>query len=188
MTNEKRMPIMAVAAALAVLAAAAPAAQDVLRSPSDRGSGQPMLRQRALRSPLRRSFVDTGRAAAQSAGAVSPNAVAEASAAGDGESAGASDLNFKDAPGDMVFEIYGKLVDRTVLKDPQTPTVTITLQSLPGQKLSKEDQISAIETVLEMNGIPIQCSDEELVRIGLSMADGSMAYDALYQWVMDHKR
>ena len=42
-------------------------------------------------------------------------------------------------------------------------------------------------TFLEMNGIRIQCTDEELVHIGLSVADGSMGYEALLQWVLDHK-
>ena len=40
---------------------------------------------------------------------------------------------------------------------------------------------------LEMNGIRIQCSDEELVHTGLSVADGSMGYEELLQWVMDHR-
>ena len=40
---------------------------------------------------------------------------------------------------------------------------------------------------LEMNGIKIQCSDEDLVHIGLSVADGSMDYEDLLQWVIDHK-
>ena len=40
---------------------------------------------------------------------------------------------------------------------------------------------------LEMNGIRINCSDDELVHIGLSIADGSMGYDELLQWVLDHK-
>ena len=40
---------------------------------------------------------------------------------------------------------------------------------------------------LEMNGIRIQCTDDELVHIGLSVADGSMKYDELLQWVRDHK-
>ena len=42
-------------------------------------------------------------------------------------------------------------------------------------------------TFLEMNGIRIQCTDEELVHIGLSVADGSMKYDELLQWVRDHE-
>ena len=40
---------------------------------------------------------------------------------------------------------------------------------------------------LEMNGIRIRCTDEELVHIGLSVADGSMGYEELLQWVTDHK-
>ena len=42
-------------------------------------------------------------------------------------------------------------------------------------------------TFLEMNGIRIHCSDEELVHIGLSVADGSMKYEELLQWVRDHE-
>ena len=42
-------------------------------------------------------------------------------------------------------------------------------------------------TFLEMNGIRIQCSDEELVHAGLSVADGSMGYEDLLQWVIDHR-
>lgn len=40
---------------------------------------------------------------------------------------------------------------------------------------------------LEMSGIRIRCTDEELVQIGLSVADGSMGYEELLQWVLDHK-
>ncbi|MBQ9813294.1 MAG: type II toxin-antitoxin system death-on-curing family toxin [Thermoguttaceae bacterium] len=41
---------------------------------------------------------------------------------------------------------------------------------------------------LEMNGIRISCSDDELVRIGLSVADGTMGYEDLLQWVVDHRK
>ena len=75
-----------------------------------------------------------------------------------------SDLNFKDAPVDMVFEVYSKLVGRTVLKDPATPSVNITLESLPGQSLTKEEQIEAIEVALEMNGIHFEEYGEKFVR------------------------
>lgn len=40
---------------------------------------------------------------------------------------------------------------------------------------------------LEMNGVPVRCTDEELVRVGLSVADGSMGYEALLDWVLDHR-
>lgn len=40
---------------------------------------------------------------------------------------------------------------------------------------------------LEMNGIRISCTDGELVHAGLSVADGSMGYSELLEWVRDHK-
>ena len=40
---------------------------------------------------------------------------------------------------------------------------------------------------LEMNGIRIQCTDDELVSVGLSVADGSMKYEELLAWIIDHK-
>ena len=40
---------------------------------------------------------------------------------------------------------------------------------------------------LEMNGIRLQCTDDELVHIGLSVASGRMKYEELLQWVLDHK-
>ena len=39
---------------------------------------------------------------------------------------------------------------------------------------------------LEMNGIRIRCTDEELAFAGLSVADGSMSYEDLLQWVKAH--
>lgn len=40
---------------------------------------------------------------------------------------------------------------------------------------------------LEMNGIRIRCTDEELVEIGLSVADGKMKYEDLHSWVLEHE-
>ncbi len=40
---------------------------------------------------------------------------------------------------------------------------------------------------LEMNGIRIECTDEELVEAGLSVADGSMGFEELLSWVRDHR-
>ena len=40
---------------------------------------------------------------------------------------------------------------------------------------------------LEMNGIRLSCTDREIVDIGLSVADGSMGYNELLQWVTEHE-
>ena len=42
-------------------------------------------------------------------------------------------------------------------------------------------------TFLEVNGIRLECSDEELVYVGLSVADGSMGYEQLLTWVQEHR-
>ena len=34
--------------------------------------------------------------------------------------------------------------------------------------------------------IRLQCTDEEIVRDGLSLADGSMDYDKLLGWIREH--
>ena len=65
------------------------------------------------------------------------------------ENAEPSDLNFNQTPSDLVFETYGRMVGRTILKDPATPSATITLKSEPGQKLSKEEQIEATKGMIE---------------------------------------
>ena len=42
-------------------------------------------------------------------------------------------------------------------------------------------------TFLEVNGIQIECTNDEVVNAGLSVASGSMDYDALLKWVRDHE-
>ena len=42
-------------------------------------------------------------------------------------------------------------------------------------------------TFLEVNGIHMECTNEEVVEVGLSVASGTMGYDALLQWVRDHR-
>ena len=41
-------------------------------------------------------------------------------------------------------------------------------------------------TFLEVNGIRVECTDEDIVRAGLSLADGSMDYGKLLAWIREH--
>ena len=41
---------------------------------------------------------------------------------------------------------------------------------------------------LEVNGISLNCSNEDVIRAGLGVADGSMDYDALLNWVRTHRK
>lgn len=40
---------------------------------------------------------------------------------------------------------------------------------------------------LEVNGVPLDCTDEELVQVGLSVADGTMSYEQVLTWVQEHR-
>lgn len=42
-------------------------------------------------------------------------------------------------------------------------------------------------TFLEVNGIRLDCTNEEIIAVGLGVASGEMDYDALLQWVRDHR-
>ena len=41
-------------------------------------------------------------------------------------------------------------------------------------------------TFLEVNGIRMDCTNDEVYQTGMSVADGSMGYEALLMWVKNH--
>ena len=42
-------------------------------------------------------------------------------------------------------------------------------------------------TFLEVNGIRMNCTNEEVTEVGLGLADGTMSYEELLAWVQEHK-
>ena len=42
-------------------------------------------------------------------------------------------------------------------------------------------------TFLEVNGIHMDCTNEDVIHAGLSVAEGSMDYDGLLAWVREHR-
>jgi len=42
-------------------------------------------------------------------------------------------------------------------------------------------------TFLEVNGIHIDCTNEEVTELGLALADGSVGYEELLKWVREHR-
>lgn len=51
---------------------------------------------------------------------------------------------------------------------------------------NKRIGILSMVVFLEINGIDISCSDEELIDVGLSLADGVMDAKALLKWIIEH--
>ena len=42
-------------------------------------------------------------------------------------------------------------------------------------------------TFLEVNGIRLDCTNDEVVEVGLAVASGAMDYEALLAWVLAHR-
>lgn len=42
-------------------------------------------------------------------------------------------------------------------------------------------------TFLEVNGVTLTLTDEDVIHAALSVADGSMNYDGLLDWILSHK-
>ena len=51
---------------------------------------------------------------------------------------------------------------------------------------NKRIGILAMLVFLEINGIEIICTDEELIELGLGVADSSVSYKDLLNWIIDH--
>jgi death-on-curing protein len=43
-------------------------------------------------------------------------------------------------------------------------------------------------TFLEVNGVTIECTDEELINLGLSLAKNETSYETLINWLKDHSK
>ena len=50
---------------------------------------------------------------------------------------------------------------------------------------NKRTGMMAMLLFLELNGAGKDCTDEEIIRVGLALADGSMDDKALFDWILD---
>ena len=74
-------------------------------------------------------------------------------------------LNFQEASIDLVIMEYALRTGRTIIKAPNVPNVNITLRTTPGTPLSDEMYLSAIETVLNFNGISLEKDGDAFLRV-----------------------
>ena len=148
--NKKIVSFLFVTAVVCLSAIVAEAQQGVSRRPN---------------SLLNRNLPRNGRTPASPAPAARQTAAANAddgeSAAGKGE---APAFNWDATPVDIILQAYGERTGKTILKDPQVPAATITLKSRPGQKLTDEEYLEAIEVILEMNQIHLEPYGDSFIR------------------------
>ena len=51
---------------------------------------------------------------------------------------------------------------------------------------NKRIGILVMITFLEINGVEVTCTDEELITLGLGLADGTIDDEDLLNWIIDH--
>lgn len=51
---------------------------------------------------------------------------------------------------------------------------------------NKRIGIHAMLTFLALNGVEIICSQNDLIRVGLSLADSTMSFEKLFEWLSEH--
>ncbi len=73
-------------------------------------------------------------------------------------------LAFVQADVSLVLEAYADEVGKTVIPAPDLPKAVITLRSLEGQVLTKEEYLEAIELVLTMNGVVLEPKGKKFLR------------------------
>ena len=52
---------------------------------------------------------------------------------------------------------------------------------------NKRIGVYVMMTFLEINGIRLSCTDEELIEIGQDVASGKVSYEDLLDWILDHE-
>ena len=104
-----------------------------------------------------------------------------------GGSAGVRDLNLLDSALESAFQTFdGKELYPT--KEEKGARLGYGLVSnhafVDG---NKRIGLLVMISFLHINGIRIECSDDELVKLGLSLASGTTSYNELLDWVNSHK-
>jgi death-on-curing family protein len=51
---------------------------------------------------------------------------------------------------------------------------------------NKRIGILAMMTFLELNEMPVECSDDELIKLGLSIANGTMQQEDICSWIVEY--
>ena len=52
---------------------------------------------------------------------------------------------------------------------------------------NKRIGIYVMLTFLAVNGIEIECTNEDVIEVGLGVASGKMSYEELLKWVVEHR-
>ncbi len=84
------------------------------------------------------------------------------------------------------FETFdGEYIYRTI-KAKAAKLVYFLVKNHPFIDGNKRIGILVMITFLEINGVEVTCTDEELITLGLDLADGTIDDEDLLNWIIDH--
>ena len=86
-----------------------------------------------------------------------------------------------------VTRIAEKNGQAVIFKNNRPKYLLIDLDTSPVIDLTDDERIDIL-TFLEVNGIRMDCTNDDVVRTGLGVAAGEMGYEELLAWVRKHKK
>ena len=104
-----------------------------------------------------------------------------------GESVGVRDEGLLDSASESAFATFGG-EELYPSKEEKAAKICFSLVSnhafVDG---NKRIGVYVMLSFLELNGIRIEASDADVIRLGLSVADGSMKYEEILEWIKNHR-
>lgn len=103
-----------------------------------------------------------------------------------GGSAGIKDSGLLDSALNLPFQSFGgEDIYKTVRAKSARLAFSI-VNNHPFIDGNKRIGILVMLVFLEMNGIEVMCTDEELVKLGLELASGKISYEELLNWIIEN--
>jgi death-on-curing protein len=99
---------------------------------------------------------------------------------------GLRDANLLDSAVSSTFQTFGGQYLYPTLPDKAAHLAFSLINNHPFLDGNKRIGILVMLTFLEINGLPIECTNEELVALGLGLADKSIDVLDLSQWIISH--
>jgi len=99
---------------------------------------------------------------------------------------GVRDINMLDASVNSPFHTFGGQYLYPTLQAMAAHLAFSLIKNHPFLDGNKRIGILSMLVFLDINGLPVICTDSELVSIGLGLADGSIDETELIEWIISH--
>ena len=102
-----------------------------------------------------------------------------------GGSAGIKDSGLLDSALNLPFQSFG---GEDIYKTTRAKSARLAFSIVNNHPFidgNKRIGVLVMLVFLEMNGIEVICTDEELIKLGLGLASGKISYEELLEWIIE---